>query len=86
MGWWPNRVIYEIPLQYKTQDWVVKRERTDKSFPNAFTTAVSVMNTIKYPVDKARLLDYLARHCYRMLPVGNAPPPGGATDQNHRRQ
>lgn len=43
-------------------EWQFMRERTDKSFPNAFETAQSVWESIKDPVTKERLLDYIDNH------------------------
>ena len=41
------------------------RERTDKSHPNAYSTAKSVMETIKNPLTEQQLLDFIAHNPYR---------------------
>lgn len=40
--------------------WTLLRERTDKSFPNSFSTAEGVMESIRNPVDKEFLLSVIA--------------------------
>jgi len=35
------------------------RERTDKSHPNALSTAESVLNTIKYPINRDDILNFI---------------------------
>jgi len=40
--------------------WVFMRERTDKSYPNSFNTAKGVMESIKNPVTKEILLQFIA--------------------------
>ncbi|KAH6935284.1 hypothetical protein HPB50_005019 [Hyalomma asiaticum] len=42
--------------------WTLLRERTDKSFPNSFSTAEGVMESIRNPVDKEHLLSVIAGH------------------------
>lgn len=38
------------------------RERTDKSFPNAYETAKSVMRCIKAPITKDVLIRFVREH------------------------
>uniref|UniRef100_A0A1I7RSI2 mRNA-capping enzyme n=1 Tax=Bursaphelenchus xylophilus TaxID=6326 RepID=A0A1I7RSI2_BURXY len=57
-------------------EWRIERERTDKSFPNAFTTASSVWNCILYPVTKEKLLNFIAQNCRdHQQPQNGKPPP-----------
>ncbi|RVE40173.1 hypothetical protein evm_015178 [Chilo suppressalis] len=51
-----------IECTFKNNKWVFMRERTDKSFPNSYTTAVAVCNSIKEPVTKEILLDFIDHH------------------------
>jgi mRNA-capping enzyme len=44
-----------IECKWEENQWKFMRERTDKSYPNAARTAVSVCNSIKYPVTEAML-------------------------------
>jgi len=44
--------------------WVFMRERTDKSFPNALSTAKGVWESITRPVTQEILLDCIANHRY----------------------
>nr|CAD2151071.1 unnamed protein product [Meloidogyne enterolobii] len=39
--------------------WEFMRERTDKSHPNALSTAESVLNTIKYPINRDDILNFI---------------------------
>ena len=41
------------------------RERTDKSLPNACSTAESVVSSIKNPIMKETLIDFIEKHCRR---------------------
>uniref|UniRef100_A0A914BXE9 mRNA-capping enzyme n=1 Tax=Acrobeloides nanus TaxID=290746 RepID=A0A914BXE9_9BILA len=54
-----------IECQYINGKWQFLRERTDKSTPNAYSTAVSVCRGIQYPVSKEILFNYIAKHGYR---------------------
>ncbi|PZC83256.1 hypothetical protein B5X24_HaOG208020 [Helicoverpa armigera] len=51
-----------IECTFENGRWVFMRERTDKSFPNSFNTASSVCESIKDPVTKEILLDYIDNH------------------------
>ncbi|KAK7576606.1 hypothetical protein V9T40_012892 [Parthenolecanium corni] len=55
--------------------WVFMRERTDKSFPNADKTAEAVMESIRAPVTRTMLLDFVQKHCTPMMPPPMEPPP-----------
>ncbi|CAD5224961.1 unnamed protein product [Bursaphelenchus okinawaensis] len=69
-----NKIIecnFVIDPKAPNGEWRFERERTDKSFPNAYTTAASVWNCVKYPVTKEYLLEYIRRYCRPQRP----PPP-----------
>lgn len=51
-----------IECTFENGRWVFMRERTDKSFPNSYNTATSVCESIKDPVTKEILLDYIDNH------------------------
>ncbi|XP_044752230.1 mRNA-capping enzyme [Coccinella septempunctata] len=48
-----------IECKYERNQWVFMRERTDKSFPNSFDTAMSVCKSIQKPLTKEALLAYI---------------------------
>lgn len=52
--------------------WVFMRERTDKSFPNGYKTAVAVCQSITNPVNKDFLLNFIDKHAVR--PSGTKRP------------
>ncbi|XP_063617921.1 mRNA-capping enzyme [Cydia splendana] len=51
-----------IECTYENNRWVFMRERTDKSYPNSYNTAKSVCESIRDPVTKERLLDFIDNH------------------------
>merc|ERR1712119_118093 len=55
--------------------WVFMRERTDKSFPNGFNTAMGVINSIKDPVTPDILLDFIEHRRWRESDPDLMPPP-----------
>ena len=54
-----NNKIIECKFDMETNSWVFMRERTDKSFPNAYSTAEAVMKSIKEPVTEQILLNLI---------------------------
>ncbi|XP_027032874.1 mRNA-capping enzyme isoform X1 [Tachysurus fulvidraco] len=50
-----------IECTFKNNSWVFMRQRIDKSFPNSYDTAMAVCNSIKFPVTKESLLEFLDR-------------------------
>ncbi|KAF7991671.1 hypothetical protein HCN44_010472 [Aphidius gifuensis] len=48
-----------IECKYENGQWVFMRERTDKSFPNSYDTAMSVWETIRDPITTEYLLDFI---------------------------
>ncbi|XP_046676608.1 LOW QUALITY PROTEIN: mRNA-capping enzyme [Homalodisca vitripennis] len=63
-----------IECKFDKNAWVFMRERTDKSFPNSFTTAQSVCNSIQNPVTTDILLNFIDRHACRDDDDGMPPP------------
>uniref|UniRef100_A0AC34FW21 mRNA guanylyltransferase n=1 Tax=Panagrolaimus sp. ES5 TaxID=591445 RepID=A0AC34FW21_9BILA len=53
-----------IECHFKDNAWHFMRERTDKSHPNAYSTATSVMETIKNPLTERYLIDYITHNTY----------------------
>jgi hypothetical protein len=51
-----------VKCNYLICRWTFMRERTDKSLPNAFTTATAVCNSIKYPITQEMLIDFVKKH------------------------
>ncbi|KAL1124335.1 hypothetical protein AAG570_000964 [Ranatra chinensis] len=64
-----------IECRLENDNWVFMRERTDKSFPNRVETAWSVYNSIKNPITKEFLLDFIERYRYRSDDDMMPPPP-----------
>ncbi|XP_003748458.1 mRNA-capping enzyme [Galendromus occidentalis] len=68
-----------VECKFKGKGWVIMRERTDKSFPNGYKTAVGVWDSIKYPINQADLLQFIrmrARGSKRKADGDfRAPPP-----------
>lgn len=63
-----NNKIIECRFNNEAGGWELMRERTDKSFPNAYTTAVNVVNSIKNPVTREYLLDFITKYRFRPGP------------------
>ncbi|XP_034937783.1 mRNA-capping enzyme-like [Chelonus insularis] len=51
-----------IECKFENGRWVFMRQRTDKSFPNSFTTAQSVCQSIREPITSECLCDYINRY------------------------
>ncbi|XP_022820848.1 mRNA-capping enzyme isoform X2 [Spodoptera litura] len=51
-----------IECTFEQGRWVFMRERTDKSYPNSYNTATSVCESIRDPVTKEILLEYIDNH------------------------
>jgi len=64
-----------IECKWENNQWVFMRERTDKSFPNAYTTAKAVCESIKDPVTEGILLDFVQNHRWRKSDLDMMPPP-----------
>ncbi|XP_054711493.1 mRNA-capping enzyme-like [Uloborus diversus] len=54
-----------IECKYEDGQWVFMRERTDKSFPNAYTTAMGVCESIRNPVTTELLFHTIDRYRWR---------------------
>lgn len=50
-----------IECKFENNQWKFMRERTDKSFPNSYNTAMAVYRSIKNPVTDEYLLNFIAR-------------------------
>lgn len=48
-----------IECKFEQNRWVMLRERKDKSYPNAFQTASGVCESIRNPISKEMLLDFV---------------------------
>ncbi|XP_058517127.1 mRNA-capping enzyme-like [Ochotona princeps] len=48
-----------IECRFEKNSWVFMRQRTDKSFPNAYNTAMAVCNSISNPVTKEMLFEFI---------------------------
>ena len=74
-----NNKIIECKWDSDKNGWSFMRERTDKSFPNAYSTAQGVMKSIQFPVTEEYLLDICE----------SVPPPMGdhrsPASSNHKR-
>ncbi|KAH7730826.1 mRNA capping enzyme domain-containing protein [Aphelenchoides avenae] len=62
-----------VECQFINNKWQVMRERTDKSFPNALSTAQSVANCIRYPIHRDGLIDFVLKHARRQQAHHGAP-------------
>jgi len=54
-----DKKIIECRYNMEKKCWEFMRERTDKSHPNAFATAKSVLQTIQFPIVKDELLRFI---------------------------
>ncbi|XP_052763075.1 mRNA-capping enzyme-like [Mya arenaria] len=72
-----DKKIIECCFDPTTNAWKYMRVRTDKSFPNHYTTAVAVCDSIKYPVTKEMLFRVV--EVERWMPPAREmmPPPVG---------
>jgi mRNA-capping enzyme len=64
-----------IECKWDNNQWTFMRERTDKSFPNGYRTAVSVIESIKDPVTEQILLDFIQQQRWRKPDIESMPPP-----------
>jgi len=64
-----------IECKWEDNQWVFMRERTDKSFPNGYNTAIGVINSIRDPVTKEILLDFIDHQRWRKPDSEVMPPP-----------
>lgn len=58
-----NNKIIECRFNRQKGCWELMRERTDKSYPNAYTTAENVMRTIMHPIEENYLLNFIRQNC-----------------------
>lgn len=67
-----------IECKWENNQWIFMRQRTDKSFPNAFNTAKAVVASIMDPVTEEILLSYIQHHRWIKPPKTDReimPPP-----------
>ncbi|XP_048350587.1 mRNA-capping enzyme isoform X1 [Sphaerodactylus townsendi] len=50
-----------IECKFENNSWVFMRQRIDKSFPNAYSTAMAVCNSIRHPVTKEILFEFIEK-------------------------
>lgn len=65
-----------VECRFQDNHWIFMRERTDKSFPNSYSTAEAVFNCIRDPVTTDRLLEYIEQHRWTQNDQDLMPPPG----------
>uniref|UniRef100_A0A182P5A2 mRNA-capping enzyme n=1 Tax=Anopheles epiroticus TaxID=199890 RepID=A0A182P5A2_9DIPT len=63
-----------IECKFDRNEWVLMRERTDKSFPNSYETAKNVWESIRFPVTEELLLKLIDEERYRS-DTDLMPPP-----------
>ncbi|EEC03894.1 mRNA capping enzyme, putative [Ixodes scapularis] len=61
-----------LECKWDKNQWVLLRERTDKSFPNSYSTAMGVLQSISKPVTKEILLEFIQKE--RWQPPHRGPP------------
>ncbi|XP_030752482.1 mRNA-capping enzyme [Sitophilus oryzae] len=54
-----------IECKLENNKWKFMRERTDKTFPNSYNTAMGVMKSIQTPVTKEILLNFIEQHGFK---------------------
>ena len=64
-----------IECKWEDNQWVFMRERTDKSFPNGYKTAMGVIQSIREPVTTEILLHFIDNCRWRKTDVDLMPPP-----------
>ncbi|RUS87888.1 hypothetical protein EGW08_004366, partial [Elysia chlorotica] len=64
-----------IECSFDGTAWQFMRERTDKSFPNSYSTAMGVCKSIQHPVTKELLLQVIDTQRYQPEPSRLMPPP-----------
>lgn len=64
-----------IECNWENNEWKFMRERTDKSFPNGYNTAMGVINSIKDPVTKDFLLRLIEHERWRKSDTELMPAP-----------
>lgn len=57
-----NKII-ECRYDFERRTWELMRQRTDKSHPNALTTAENVCETMRNPITREVLLNVISRAC-----------------------
>ncbi|XP_055842507.1 mRNA-capping enzyme [Episyrphus balteatus] len=73
-----------VECTVKNGQWTFLRERTDKTHPNSFKTANSVIESIRNPVTKEILLSFIEENRYRH-DIERMPPPPPAVAPDSQR-
>lgn len=72
-----DKKIIECTWDFDLQQWKFLRVRNDKSFPNSFDTAMGVWDSIKAPIHRSDLLEFIEKHRWQAPIVHN--------NHNHKR-
>ncbi|XP_067007621.2 mRNA-capping enzyme [Anabrus simplex] len=64
-----------IECRFENNQWVFMRQRTDKSFPNSYDTAMAVCNSICNPVTSEILLNFIEHQRWGLEDQDLMPPP-----------
>ncbi|KAK3858414.1 hypothetical protein Pcinc_035397 [Petrolisthes cinctipes] len=72
-----------IECKFENNEWTFMRERTDKSFPNSYNTALAVCNSIKNPVTQDILLKFMESVGYKKPDKDLMPPPPPKRQKRH---
>ena len=64
-----------IECKYECNEWKFMRERTDKSFPNSYETAMAVYTAISTPMTSDMLVDFIERNRFNDNADVTLPPP-----------
>lgn len=59
-----NKII-ECSWDPTTNQWKFMRQRTDKSFPNSYSTAMGVCESIRNPITKESLFEFIEKYRWR---------------------
>lgn len=91
-----NKAIKEfdnkiIECKYENGQWVFMRERTDKSFPNSYNTAMSVCQSIRDPITTEHLLHFIREQGFvddsdLMPPPAKLQSNSSSSKNNHHNQ
>lgn len=72
-----------IECKYENNEWKFMRVRTDKSYPNAFKTAMNVCESIRNPVTEEMLKEIIGSidmNAFKRPPLP-PPPPSSSSGQ-----
>ncbi|KAK2156753.1 hypothetical protein LSH36_206g04070 [Paralvinella palmiformis] len=78
-----NKII-ECSWDPTANQWKFMRQRTDKSFPNSYSTAMGVCESIKNPITKERLFEFIEKYGWRPKPQKRPHDPSQHTASSDR--